>query len=152
MDRCRPLSIGVIGVGNQLEREERHFRLLADTPGVDTLTLHREALDDFQPKWRRELSLAREKRLPLVWGEIYAKAYDKGCRTLSDDVLRRRAALIRRDLGRSFEAGADGYLVWQFAFGQLKRNGQTEYFCGETDYERDDPVWDVFKAFKLPTE
>ncbi|MCW5854118.1 MAG: beta-galactosidase, partial [Anaerolineae bacterium] len=148
LDSCRPLAVGLIGIGGTLEREERHYRLMARLPGIDTLTVHRYAFEDPNEKLWRELAVAKAEGLPVVWGEVYEKAYDQGCRTLSPDALSKRASLIRRDLKRSFDAGVDGYLLWEFGYGALKRNGETKYYCGEFDYERDDPVWEVFKGFK----
>lgn len=152
LDACRPISVGLIGIGGTTPREEEHFRRMTSLAGVDTLTLHRYAFEDFNTKLKREMDIVRDRRLPLVWGEVYERAYDKGCRPLSDDAVPKRARLIRTDLARSFQAGVDGYLLWQFAYGRLRQGAEVKYYCGEFDYDRDDPVWDVFQAFKLPTE
>jgi len=150
-DSCRPLAVGLLGIWVPDAVQEEHFARMAHIPGVDTMTLHRAAGGDFDDLLKRHMGVVLEKAMPLVWGEIYEKAYDGGCQELPDDAVRRRARTIRRDLARSFDAGVDGYLLWQYAYGQLRVNGKLEYFCGEYDYERDDPVWVVLRAFDLPT-
>lgn len=150
-DTCRPLAVGLLGIWVPDAVQEAHFERMAHIPGVDTMTLHRAAGGDFEDLLRRHMGAALDGKMPLVWGEIYEKAYDGGCQELPNNAVRRRARTVRRDLERSFDAGVDGYLLWQYAYGQLRVNGALEYFCGEYDYESDDPVWAVLHDFDLPT-
>lgn len=150
-DTCRPLAVGLQGIWVPDAVQEGHFARMARIPGVDTMTLHRAAGNDFDDLLKRHMGVVLDGKMPLVWGEIYEKAYDGGCQELPNDAVRKRARTIRRDLGRSFDEGVDGYLLWQYAYGQLRVNGKLEYFCGEYDYERDDPVWGVLRDFDLPT-
>jgi len=139
IDACHPISSGMIGPGNY-EPEHDSFRRIHRRDSVTVVSAHRRT-DESRA---RALEIAAEIGRPVVYGEIYYKAYDKACQPLDGGAeLDRRAESVRDDLRRAVEDGVDGYLLWTFAAGTIERpNGTAAHFCGETDYEISDPVWE----------
>ncbi len=74
------------------------------------------------------------------------RRHNERCEPLPDDALQRRAQAIAVDLEQSREAGVDGYLLWQYAYGAVDMGSHTQYFCGVFDYFAGDPAWNVTQS------
>jgi hypothetical protein len=94
-----------------------------------------------------ERDMAHELGKPIYFGEVAVLGHDEGCRPLPDDALQNRARAVADDLEAAREAGIDGYLLWQFAYGSVDMGGgHIQHYCGVFDYFSDDPVWSVIRA------
>jgi len=120
------------------------FRRVHALETIDLVSVHRGA--GGLPE--KELAIAHELGKPVYFGEIHLRGHDESCQALSKDALERRAQAIGQDLQASQEAGVDGYLLWQYAYGGVDMGSHIEYFCGVYDYFGDDPVWSVVQAAK----
>jgi hypothetical protein len=65
---------------------------------------------------------------------------------LPGGALERRAKAIASDLNALADLGIDGYLLWQFAYGEVEMVTGVRHYCGELDYFADDPVWQVLQS------
>jgi len=122
------------------------FRRVHALDTVDIVSVHSEGGKLSQGEWERELTIAHELDKPMYFGEVTMRGHNKRCQPLPGDTLQRRAQAIAADIRQSLEAGVDGYLLWQYAYGGVDMGSHIEYFCGVFDYFADDPVWDVIKA------
>jgi mannan endo-1,4-beta-mannosidase len=118
------------------------FRRIHALPNVDVVSVHRRV--GGLPE--TELRIAHELGKPIFFGEVQLVGHDESCQPISSDALQSRAERIAADLDDSLTAGVDGYLLWQYAYGPVDMGSHTQYFCGELDYFRDDPVWDVLRS------
>jgi hypothetical protein len=118
------------------------FRRVHALDTIDLVSVHRAA--GGLPK--QELAIAHELGKPIYFGEVYKRGLKESCQPLPGNALQRRAETIADDLQSSLQAGVDGYLLWQYAYGGVDMGDHTEYFCGVYDYFSDDPVWDVIRA------
>jgi hypothetical protein len=117
------------------------FRRIHALGTIDLVSVHRSA--GGLPK--KELAIAHELGKPIYFGEVYRRGLKESCQPLPDNALERRAQAITADLQSSLQAGVDGYLLWQYAYGGVYMGDHTEYFCGVYDYFSDDPVWEVLR-------
>jgi hypothetical protein len=117
------------------------FRRVHALDTIDLVSVHRSA-----GSLPMEMSIAHELGKPIYFGEVYRRGLEENCQPLPDDALERRAQVIADDLECSLQAGVDGYLLWQFAYGGVDMGTHIEYFCGVYDYFADDPVWSVLRA------
>lgn len=118
------------------------FRRVHALDTVDLVSVHRQA--GKLPE--RELAIGHELGKPIYMGEVGMLGHDESCQPLPNNALEGRAQAIASDLRQSLQAGVDGYLLWQYAYGGVDMGSHTEYFCGVFDYFGDDPVWDVIRA------
>lgn len=142
IDACHLVSTGMIGAGNY-EAERDEFRRIHREDSIQIVSAHRR-IDE-----QREVTLAIADALdrPIFYGEIYAKAYDEGCRALEgSDSPKRRAGRLQDDLRDSLDDGIDGYLLWTLAAGRIDTRDGEKYYCGINDYELDDPFWATLAA------
>ena len=139
-----PITTGMIGDGNY-EADHALYRGIHRKGSVSVVSQHRRALDT---DWA-EVDLAADINRPILFGEVYHKAYDPGCEPLEDgpSVLE-RAADIEGDLDRAVDQGVDGYLLWELNGGRV---GDREY-CTEFGFELDDPLWDRLRSDALPPD
>jgi hypothetical protein len=115
------------------------FRRIHALDTIDLVSVHRSA--GSLPE--KELAIAHELGKPVYFGEVYQRGLNESCQPLPDNALEQRAQAIADDLQQSQEAGVDGYLLWQYAYGGVDMGSHIEYFCGVLDYFPDDPVWGV---------
>ncbi len=117
------------------------FRRMHALDTIDVVSVHRGVAG--LPK--KELAIAHELGKPIYFGEVTMRGHRENCQPLSEEVLKERAQAIARGIESSLEAGVDGYLLWQYAYGGVDMGTHTEYFCGVFDYFAEDPVWAVLK-------
>ncbi|MBC7262492.1 MAG: cellulase family glycosylhydrolase, partial [Chloroflexi bacterium] len=86
----------------------------------------------------KELAIAHELGKPVYFGEIAMRGLDESCQPLSNEILQQRAEAVAQSILRSREAGVDGYLLWQYAYGAVGMGDHKEYYCGVYDYFADD--------------
>ena len=136
----------LVAVGSQHagfdDKALESYRRVHALSTVDLVSVHREA----GKLAEKESAIAHELGKPLYVGEVYVRGHDESCQPLPNGALQGRAQSIADDLQRSLEDGADGYLLWQYAYGGVDMGSHIEYFCGVFDYFADDPVWGVIKA------
>ncbi len=105
-------------------------------PSVDAVTVH-----IWTNVWyERELRIADELGLPVLYTEVYHRAYRKNGRLLHEGILEERVPIIKELMQRSFEAGVDGMILWQYI---------DQGYCGELDYNQGDPVWKVLQSLSV---
>jgi hypothetical protein len=126
-------------------RAQDAFRRIHALATIDVVSVHRKA--DNLPTL--ELAIAHEAGKPVYFGEIQILGLDESCQPLPNGALQKRADLVATDLKRSREAGVDGYLLWQYAYGPVDMGSHKQYFCGILEYFADDPVWDVLRAARM---
>jgi hypothetical protein len=134
LDPCRPVAVGMISVGGPQPQGEEAWRKMHALPSIDAVTIH--AWTDVW--YERELRIADELDLPVLYTEVYHRAYKKNGRLLHKGILEERVTTLEEYMQRSFEAGVDGIILWQYIH---------EGYCGELDYDQSDPVWEVLGAF-----
>ena len=117
------------------------FRRIHALPTVDIISMHHGV--GHVPE--EELSVAQELGKPLYWGEATMRGLEENCRPISQDRLEQRALAVGEAIRLSMEAGVDGFLLWQYAYGGVDMGSHTQYFCGVFDYFADDPVWEVIR-------
>ncbi len=134
LDPCRPVAVGMISVGGYQPHEEEAWRKMHTLPSIDAVTVH-----IWTNVWyERELRIADELNLPVLYTEVYHRAYKKNGRLLHKGILEERSPLIEEFMQRSFEAGVDGIILWQYIH---------QGYCGELDYNQSDPAWKVLRSF-----
>ncbi|MEO8084584.1 MAG: hypothetical protein ABI780_12240 [Ardenticatenales bacterium] len=141
IDACHLVSTGMIGAGNY-DEDLTMYRRVHREPVIDIVSAHRRSSDESE----KERAAAEELDRPLLYGEIYDEGYDDGCNPLSDDALSRRAERIADDVRDAIHNGVDGYLLWDFAPGTIRRTGgKTKDYCNKFGYGLDDPLWAALK-------
>jgi hypothetical protein len=90
--------------------------------------------------YERELRIADELNLPVLYTEVYHRAYKKNGRLLHEGILEERVDTVEDFMQRSFDAGVDGIILWQYIH---------EGYCGELDYDQGDPIWKVLQSFSI---
>ena len=134
LDPCRPVAMGMISVGGYQPQEEEAWRKMHTFPSIDAVTVH-----IWTNVWyERELKIAEELNLPVLYTEVYHRAYKKNGRLLHEGILEERSPLIEEFMQRSFDEGVDGIILWQYIH---------QGYCGELDYDQSDPVWKVLRSF-----
>jgi hypothetical protein len=133
---CRPVAVGMISVGGYQPQEEEAWRKMHTFPSIDAVTVH-----IWTNVWyERELRIADELNLPVLYTEVYHRAYKKNGRLLRPGILEKRVPIIEDFMQRSFEAGVDGIILWQYIH---------QGYPGELDYDQSDPVWKVLRSFSI---
>jgi hypothetical protein len=136
LDSCRPVAVGTISVAGPQPRGEEAWRKMHEFPSIDAVTIH-----VWTDVWyERELRIADELNLPVLYTEVYHRAYKKNGRLLHEGILEERAPIIEDLMQRSFDAGVDGIILWQYIY---------EGYCGELDYGQGDPIWKVLQSFSI---
>jgi len=134
LDPCRPVAVGMISVGGPQPQGEEAWRKMHAFASIDAVTIH-----VWTNVWyERELRIADELDLPVLYTEVYHRAYKKNGRLLRPGILQERVVTIEEFMQRSFEAGVDGIILWQYIH---------QGYCGELDYNQADPVWKVLRSF-----
>jgi hypothetical protein len=134
LDPCRPVAVGMISVGGPQPQGEEAWRSMHALPSIDAVTVH-----IWTNVWyERELRIADEMNLPVLYTEVYHRAYKKNGRLLHKGILEERAPIIEDFMQRSFDAGVDGIILWQYIH---------QGYCGELDYNQSDPIWKVLQSF-----
>ena len=134
LDPCRPVAVGMISVGGPQPQGEEAWREMHAWPSIDAVTIH-----VWTNVWyERELRIADELDLPVLYTEVYHRAYKKNGCLLHKGILEERTPVIEDFMQRSFEAGVDGIILWQYIH---------QGYCGELDYDQRDPVWKVLRSF-----
>jgi hypothetical protein len=134
LDPCRPVAVGMISVGGPRPQGEEAWRKMHTFPSIDAVTVHIPT----NIWYERELRIAEELNLPVLYTEVYHRAYKKNGRLLHAGILEERAPLIEEFMQRSFDAGVDGIILWQYIH---------QGYCGELDYNQSDPIWKVLQSF-----
>jgi hypothetical protein len=136
LDSCRPVAVGTISVAGPQPRGEEAWRKMHEFSSIDAVTIH-----VWTDVWyERELRIADELNLPVLYTEVYHRAYKKNGRLLHEGILEERAPIIEDLMQRSFDAGVDGIILWQYIY---------EGYCGELDYGQGDPIWKVLQSFSI---
>lgn len=134
LDPCRPVAVGMISVEGPDPQGEEAWREMHSFPSIDAVTIH-----VWTDVWyERELRIAKELNLPVLYTEVYHRAYKKNGRLLREGILEERVDTIEEFMQRSFDAGVDGIILWQYIY---------QGYCGELDYDQGDPVWKVLGSF-----
>jgi hypothetical protein len=134
LDPCRPVAVGMISVGGPQPQGEEAWRKMHEFPSIDAVTVH-----IWTNVWyERELRIADELNLPVLYTEVYHRAYKKNGRLIRQGILEDRVDTIEDFMQRSFDEGVDGIILWQYIY---------EGYCGELDYAQGDPVWKVLQSF-----
>jgi hypothetical protein len=138
IDDCHVVSSGMIGAGNY-ENEVANYRKVHKKDTIEMVSVHKRSTDRIS----EELELADDANRPIYYGEIFDRAYDEGCNALDGgQELQERAERIKSDLRESIEDGVDGYVLWNFSAGRVKRtDGEVQDYCSDLGYPLDDPVW-----------
>jgi len=136
LDPCRPVSVGTTGYlwGSVPDRD--NFRRMHALPSVDLVSIHKQVGSEE----KEIVDLARDLGKPWFFGEVYYQAYDDACRPIRSEILGERANAVAADIRKSLDAGASGYLLWQYAAGPVDMGGRIQWFCGWYEYFRDDPT------------
>lgn len=136
LDPCHPVSVGTTGYlwGSAPDRD--NFRRMHALPSVDLVSIHKQVGSEA----KEIVDLARDLGKPWFFGEVYYRAYDDACRPLHSGVLGERADAVTADIRKSLDAGASGYLLWQYAAGPVNMGGRIQWFCQAYEYLRDDPT------------
>ena len=136
LDPCRPVAVGMISVGEPQPQGEEAWRKMHSFPSIDAVTIH-----VWTDVWyERELRIAAELDLPVLYTEVYHRAYKKNGRLLRQGILEERVPIIEEFMQRSFDAGVDGIILWQYIH---------QGYCGELDYDQNDPIWKVLQSFSI---
>jgi len=136
LDPCRPVAVGMISVGGYQPHEEVAWRKMHTFPWIDAVTVH-----IWTNVWyERELRIADELNLPVLYTEVYHRAYRKNGRLIRPGILEERSPIIEEYMQRSFDEGVDGVILWQYIH---------QGYCGELDYNQSDPVWKVLRSFSV---
>jgi len=122
------------------------FRRVHALDTIDIVSVHGQGGKLSEGERKGEIGIAHELGKPIYFGEVYIRGYNKQCQPLPGNALQRRAQAIAADIPQSREAGVDGYLLWQYAYGTVGTGSNIEYYCGVFDYSADDPVWKVIEA------
>ena len=134
LDPCRPVAVGMISIGGYQPHEEEAWRKMHSFPSIDAMTIH-----VWTNVWyERELRIADELDLPVLYTEVYHRAYEKNGCLIRPGILEERVTTLEEFMQRSFDEGVDGVILWQYIH---------EGYCGELDYDQSDPVWEVLREF-----
>lgn len=146
LDACHLISSGMIGAGNDANEVDNYRKI--NKNAIQILSVHRRS-NEARPT---ELAIASEETRPLFYGEIYDVGYDEHCAPLDDGkVLAQRADRIKDDLRQAIQDGVDGYLLWDYAAGRIRRtNGDYKDYCSTFGYAHDDPLWSKLANAGLP--
>jgi mannan endo-1,4-beta-mannosidase len=136
LDPCRPVSVGTTGYLWGSETDRDNFRRMHALPSVDLVSIHKQVGSEE----RDIVDIARELGKPWFFGEVYHRVYDDACRPIRVEMLGERADAVAADIRKSLDAGASGYLLWQYAAGPVDMGGRIQWFCGWYEYFRDDPT------------
>lgn len=136
LDPCRPVSVGTIGYLWGSEPDRANFRRMHALPSVDLVSIHKQVGSEE----KEIVDLARDLGKPWFFGEVYYRVYDDACRPIRSEMLAERADAVAADIRSSLDAGASGYLLWQYAAGPVDMGGRVQWFCGWYEYFRDDPT------------
>lgn len=142
LDPCRPVSVGTTGYLWGSEADRDNFRRMHALPSVDLVSIHKQVGSEEKDI----VDMARELGKPWFFGETYYAVYDAACRPIRTEMLGERADAVAADIRRSLDAGASGYLLWQYAAGPVDMGGRIQWFCGMYEYFRDDPTHDRIRA------
>jgi hypothetical protein len=136
LDPCRPVAVGMISIGGYQPHEEEAWRKMHSFPSIEVMTVH------IWTDWwyKREMRIAEELGLPVIYTEVYHRAYKKNGTLIREGILGERVATIEDFMKRSFDAGVDGIILWQYIH---------QGYCGELDYDQNDPVWKVLRSFSV---
>ena len=136
LDPCRPVAVGMISIGGPQPQGEEAWRKMHSLPSIDAVTIH-----VWTDVWyERELRIAAELNLPVLYTEVYHRAYKKNGRLLHGGILEERVDTIEDFMSKSFDAGVDGIILWQYIH---------QGYCGELDYSQGDPIWKVLQSFSI---
>ena len=136
LDPCRPVAVGMISVGGPQPQGEEAWRKMHTFPSIDAMTVH-----IWTNVWyERELRIADELNLPVLYTEVYHRAYKKNGRLLHEGILEERTPIIEDYMQRSFGEGVDGIILWQYIH---------QGYCGELDYDQSDPIWKSLQSFSI---
>ncbi len=136
LDPCRPVSVGTIGYLWGSEPDRANFRRMHALPSVDLVSIHKQVGSEE----KEIVDLARGLGKPWFFGEVYYRVYDDACRPIRSEMPAERADAVAADIRSSLDAGASGYLLWQYAAGPVDMGGRVQWFCGWYEYFRDDPT------------
>ena len=140
LDSNHLVSLGTHRAGLDRAAVDSFLRIHA-LPTVDVISMHHGVGQ--VPE--EELSIAHELGKPIYWGEATMRGLKEDCQPISPDRLEQRALAVGEAIERNKEAGVDGYLLWQYAYGGVDMGSHTQYYCGVFDYFADDPVWEVIR-------
>jgi hypothetical protein len=144
LDPNHLVSVGTQRAGFD-EQAIEAFRRIHALDTIDAISVHGEVGKLHQGEMRKELAIAHELGKPIYFGEMNMRGHKENCEPLPGDALQRRAQAIADDIPQCFEAGVDGYLLWEFAYGGVKTDNHTTYFCSVFGYFANDPVWEMLK-------
>ncbi len=148
LDPYHLVSVGTQRAGFD-ERAIQTFRNIHALDTIDIVSVHGQGGRVAKGGRQLERDIAHELGKPIFFGEIHLRGHDKQCQPLSNEALLTRAQTIAEDIEQSQEAGIDGYLLWQYAFGRLGSDDEPgQYYCGVFDYFSNDPAWQVLKDIK----
>lgn len=136
LDPCRPVSVGTTGYLWGSEPDRTNFRRMHALPSVDLVSIHKQVGSEEEDI----VDVARDLGKPWFFGEVYYRVYDDACRPIRTEMLGKRADAVAADIRKSLDAGASGYLLWQYAAGPVDMGGRIQWFCGWYEYFRDDPA------------
>jgi len=91
LDPCRPVAVGMISVGGPQPRGEEAWRKMHTFPSIDAVTVHIWT----NVRYERELRIADELGLPVLYTEVYHRAYKKNGRLLHEGILEERVPIIK---------------------------------------------------------
>jgi hypothetical protein len=129
------------------ERAINTFRDIHALDTIDVVSVHAQGGKVAKGERQLERDMAQELGKPIYFGEVAIRGHDEGCKPLPNDALQKRAQFIADDLKGARDAGLDGYLLWQFAYGSVDvGGGHMQHYCGVFDYSSDDPVWDLIRV------
>jgi len=136
LDPCRPITVGTSGFvwGNGPDLD--NFRRMHALPSIDLASIHKEV--GKAEEYITEIVESVQK--PWFFGEVYYKVYNDGCQLIRSGLLEERANAVEADIRASLDAGASGYLLWQYAAGAVDMGDKIQWFCGWYEYFRDDPA------------
>jgi hypothetical protein len=142
LDPCHLITTGTI----RIDPTREHYRNLHALPTIDIVSIHKAA-----DLWlEKEIAVAKALNKPVLIGEVYARGYDKGCNQLYDGAFQDRLEVVREDMAKAWQAGVDGYLLWQYGHGRLVVGDQVQHYCGGYDYLEGDPIWELLQKATVP--
>lgn len=81
----------MISVGGPQPRGEEAWRKMHTFPSIDAVTVHIWTY----VRYERELRIADELGLPVLYTEVYHRAYEKNGRLLHEGILEERVPIIK---------------------------------------------------------
>lgn len=125
------------------------YRRVQSLDTIDVVSVHGQGGKLTQGERELERTIAQELEKPFYFGEVHIAGHDKQCQPLPGGALPLRADAIASDLEVIAGLGIDGYLLWQYAFGEVDMGTHVQHYCGELEYFADDPVWQVLLNGRL---